>query len=44
MACAELHHVLIVDDDLDIQEALCQLFAAHGFEIEVARTGAEAIQ
>lgn len=38
------HHILIVDDDRSIREALALLFKRAGYEIDVASSGAEALQ
>jgi CheY-like chemotaxis protein len=35
--------VLVVDDDRDVRELLCELFARSGYDVEVACNGAEAI-
>jgi CheY-like chemotaxis protein len=35
--------VLVVDDDRDIQDLLCELFRRAGYEVELAGNGADAI-
>jgi CheY-like chemotaxis protein len=37
------HAVLVVDDDLDIREALSEILADHGFQVSCAANGREAL-
>jgi CheY-like chemotaxis protein len=36
-------HILLVEDDLSIRDALCELLAEEGFEVACASNGAEAL-
>jgi CheY-like chemotaxis protein len=40
----EQRWILIVDDDTDIQEAMAEIVATEGYQVEVAADGAEAIE
>jgi CheY-like chemotaxis protein len=42
MATSE-HVILVVEDDDDIREALCEMLADEGYAVEVATNGAEAL-
>ena len=44
MIASSAHHILVVDDDSDIREALADLLADKGYDVSVAANGQQALE